>query len=49
MEKTAMKSPHYRNFIRILEHELIPVLGCEPEHIEIRCTGNIINIECYDR
>ncbi|MBO5976510.1 MAG: serine dehydratase subunit alpha family protein [Oscillospiraceae bacterium] len=56
-----MKSPHYRNFIRILEHELIPalgctepiaiayaaakaraVLGCEPEHIEIRCSGNII-------
>ena len=56
-----MKSPHYYNFIRILEHELIPALGCtepiaiayasakaravlgkEPEHIEIRCSGNII-------
>lgn len=56
-----MKSPHYRNYIRILEHELIPalgctepiaiayaaakaraVLGCEPKHIEIRCSGNII-------
>ncbi len=23
-----MKNPHYRNFIRILEHELIPALGC---------------------
>ena len=56
-----MKRENYANFIRILEHELIPalgctepiaiayaaakaraVLGCMPEHIEIKCSGNII-------
>ncbi len=56
-----MKRENYANFIRILEHELIPALGCTepiaiayasakarsvlgfmPEHIEIKCSGNII-------
>ena len=56
-----MKKENYGTFIRILEHELIPALGCtepiaiayaaakarevlgqEPEHIEIQCSGNII-------
>ena len=56
-----MKSTFYGDFIRILEHELIPALGCTepiaiafatakarevlgmmPEHIEVRCSGNII-------
>ncbi len=56
-----MKSAYYDKFIRILEHELIPalgctepiaiayaaakareVLGCEPETMEIHCSGNII-------
>ena len=60
-EKMILDKKLYDNYVKILENELVPALGCTepiaiayaeakareilgefPDHVEMRCSGNII-------